>query len=319
MPRYRCGPDHGHVTCCGGTDKYCSVDGYCSTTKHANNQDDYSECNNVCNECNDDCKKCCDTFFPISPPGAPDYCEATPGANSHFCLCGSADPFQSRGCGVDAPPMKDDESWVSPDEFDDIDAWVPDRPFVKMTCSGWEDMTEEVDGWTVPISAEWDGNGFPPPEIKGETLGKNADGAFSPSPNAPCGTRWDARDTIQLACPIACGVTPEVWLDMFAQAQYPARYYYAYLDYDFHHTDAPTANRCVEDFDGTLMLGNLLGHGDTVEVVTNPNSPHFGQAIKCESVCLDRDENCYAWNYDLAEPMFDYDCCCDPASSGVCP
>ena len=235
------------MTCCGATEKYCSEDGYCSTIKHANNQDDYSECNNVCNECNDDCEKCCDTFF----PGQPEFCKATPGANAHFCLCGSADPFQSRGCGVDAPVMKDDESWVSPDEFDDIDAWVPDRPFVKMTCSKWYDMTEEVDGWTVPISAEWDGNGMPP-EIKGETLPKNDEGAFlslggdwGPAPcdgaMEPPGRRGrklgrlrSEKYVIELACPIACGVTPEVWLDMVAYAQYPARYYAQYDD--AHHS-----------------------------------------------------------------------------------
>ena len=87
----------------------------------------------MCKECNDDCKKCCDTFFPETedednPPWSNrrnrnEFCKATPGANAHFCLCGSADPFQSRGCGVDAPVMKDDESWVSPDEFDDFDAY----------------------------------------------------------------------------------------------------------------------------------------------------------------------------------------------------
>ena len=180
MPRYRCGPDHGHVTCCGGTDKYCSADGYCSKKKWENNQDDYSECNNVCNECNDDCEKCCDTFFPLKPG----LCKATPGAYAHFCLCGSADPFQSRGCGVDAPPFQDDESWVSPDEFDDIDAWVPGRRFVKMTCSGWEDMTKEVmtptgDGFTVPINAEWDGKDpVFPPQAEKVTLDKDETGAF---------------------------------------------------------------------------------------------------------------------------------------------
>ena len=96
------------MTCCGATEKYCSEGGYCSTTKFDNYLADYSECNNVCNECNDDCEKCCDTFFPFQP----ELCKAHPGAMAHFCLCGSADPFQSRGCGVDAPPFpgKDDES-----------------------------------------------------------------------------------------------------------------------------------------------------------------------------------------------------------------
>jgi hypothetical protein len=245
------------VTCCGETEKYCSEDGYCSTIKHANNQDDYSECNNVCNECNDDCKKCCDTFFPFQP----ELCKAAPGAMAHFCLCGSADPFQSRGCGVDAPPMKDDESWVSPDEFDGIDAWIPRRPFVKMTCSGWEDMTEEVmtptgHGFTVPINAGWDGGKDPvlgwdgkdpvlPPEAEKVTLDKNAETRAFVDVDPWC-LPWERGHgrgpldpqgpgfAIQLACPIACGVTPEDWLDMVAQAQYPARYYAYY--YDAHHS-----------------------------------------------------------------------------------
>ena len=206
------------MTCCGATEKYCSEEGYCSTAKFENYLADYSECNNVCNECNDDCEKCCDTFFPLQP----ELCKASPGAYAHFCLCGSADPFQSRGCGVDAPPFQDDESWVSPDEFDDVAAWGTGKTFRKMTCSGWYDMTEEVDGWTVPINAGWDGaNPVMPPEIEEETLEKNTVGAFVDA--APCGDPV-AKIAIQLACPIACGVTTEDWLDMVANQQYPDRY-----------------------------------------------------------------------------------------------
>ena len=249
MPRYRCGPDHGHVTCCGDTEKYCSEDGYCSTIKHANNQDDYSECNNVCNECNDDCEKCCDIFFDSQR----ELCKAAPGAMAHFCLCGSADPFQSRGCGVDPPPFRDDESWVSPDEFDDIDAWGTGKAFRKMTCSGWYDMTKEVDGWTVPINAEWDGaDPVVPPKIEEETLAKDADGKFVDV--TPCIVSEDAKGmgrrgrklthttygdfSIKLACPIACGVTREDWLGMVADVQYPGRYFASYAVYysgDEHH------------------------------------------------------------------------------------
>ena len=124
---------------------------------------------------------------------------------------------------------------MSPDEFDAINAWGTGKAFRKMTCSKWSDMTEEVDGWTVPINAGWDGNGMPPP-IEEETLAKDADGKFVDV--TPCNYHsWQgdgkyAADgklsrpqttygdfAIKLACPIACGVTPEEWLSMAADLQ----------------------------------------------------------------------------------------------------
>ena len=97
-----------------------------------------------------------------------------------------------------------------------FDAWGTGKTFRKMTCSGWYDMTKEVGGFTVPINAGWDGaDPVMPPEIKEETLAKNADGKFDDV--TPCALQSE----VELACPIACGVTREDWLVMVAKQQYP--------------------------------------------------------------------------------------------------
>ena len=89
-------------------------------------------------------------------------------------------------------------------------------------------------------------------KIEEETLVKDADGKFDDV--TPCNfhTEPDSEDrrgrklehmtygdfSIQLACPIACGVTREDWLGMVADVQYPGRYYASYANYEYgdeHH------------------------------------------------------------------------------------